>query len=534
MDFEHKVARIGIAAALALLSTLGVMTYRASVEQEVAAARVTHTHHVIEELQRVVSGIAASESSVRAYGISRRATTLKDFEPGIIQARQSLQHALVATSDNTAQQRLIQAVSPLLEQRIALLYERKTAVEEGQPATVPEDGQRLTDLIRTMLSDAESVERSLLAERSAIAAQRATRARLATLSGIVASVLLVVGAAWLVDKQMRRRVNVERVRLRELGLVLELGEMLQACRTPEEAYAVVQRVAPAYFDDVDGALSIIAPSRDEAAVVASWGTALAQVKYFDVEKCWGFRRNQLHATNSDQHSVACEHWGETPPVASACLPLMGNGELMGALHLYGAKPLSEHARERLGVFGEQVSLALANVRLRETLRNQSIRDPLTGLFNRRYTEETFQRELLRCEREKKSLSIALLDVDHFKRFNDTHGHETGDEVLKSIARFLQQQTRGSDVASRLGGEELMVILPGAEAVAAMKKAEHLGNGIRQLKVRSQGKTIGPVTVSIGVATYVHHGTTPEELLRSADAALYRAKAEGRDRVALAE
>ncbi len=137
-------------------------------------------------------------------------------------------------------------------------------------------------------------------------------------------------------------------------------------------------------------------------------------------------------------------------------------------------------------------------------------------------------------RDKKPLSIALLDVDHFKRFNDTHGHEAGDEVLKQIARFLQQQTRGSDVASRLGGEELLVMLPGAEAVMAIRKAEKLGAGICALKVRSQGKTIGPVTVSIGVATYGHHGTTPEELMRSADAALYRAKAEGRDRVVLAE
>lgn len=534
MDFEHKVARVGIAAALTLLSTLGVVTYRASVEQEWAAKRVAHTHRVIESLQSVVSGIAASESSVRAYGISRRPSTLKDFEPGIELARQSLKEAEAATSDNTAQQRLIQAVSPLVEQRIALLYERKGAVDEGQPAAVPEDGQRVTDLIRAMLSDAEGVERSLLADRSAIAAQRAGRARFATLSGVVASILLVAGAAWLVDKQVRRRVSVERARLRELGLVLELGEMLQACRTPEEAYAVVQRVAPAYFDDVDGALSIIGASRDEAELVARWGATLSEVKRFDVERCWGFRRNQLHATSDEHHSMVCEHWGNMPPVSSACLPLMGNGELMGALHLYSDKRLSEDARERLGVFGEQVSLALANLRLRETLRNQSIRDPLTGLFNRRYTEETFQRELLRCEREKKPLSIALLDVDHFKRFNDTHGHETGDEVLKSIARFLQQQTRASDVASRLGGEELMVMLPGAEAVAAIRKAEQLGNGIRQLKVRAQGKTIGPVTVSIGVATYAHHGSTPEELMRSADAALYRAKAEGRDRVVLAE
>lgn len=213
---------------------------------------------------------------------------------------------------------------------------------------------------------------------------------------------------------------------------------------------------------------------------------------------------------------------------------MGNGELVGALHLVNSRKLSGNARERLGVFGEQVSLAVANLRLRETLRDQSIRDPLTGLFNRRYTEETLNRELNRCERDKKPLSIALLDVDHFKRFNDTHGHEAGDEVLKQLGRFLQQQTRGSDVASRLGGEELLITLLGVEAETAIKKAEQLCAGIRTLNVRSQGKAIGPVTVSIGVATYGQHGGTTEELLRGADAALYRAKAQGRDRVVLAQ
>jgi diguanylate cyclase (GGDEF)-like protein len=195
--------------------------------------------------------------------------------------------------------------------------------------------------------------------------------------------------------------------------------------------------------------------------------------------------------------------------------------------------LSPNVRERLGILGEQIALAVANLRLRETLRNQSIRDPLTTLFNRRYAEETLHRELMRCERANANLSIALLDVDHFKKFNDTYGHETGDEVLKEIARFLQFQTRGGDVASRLGGEELMVILPGANAEDAVKKAETLRGGIRELKVRSQGKTIGPVTVSIGVASFGAHGRTGEELLRSADAALYRAKREGRDRVMVA-
>jgi diguanylate cyclase (GGDEF)-like protein len=533
LDFEQRAARVGIVATLTLLSTLGVVTYRASVEQEAAARRVAHTHKVIEALQRVVGGVAEAESSVRAYSISRRQTTLRDFEPGIDAANQSLNEAQALTVDNPAQQRVVGAVAPLLADRVRLLHERKDSVERGEPPGVSEDGQRLTELIRTLVSEAINVERSLLRDRDVVAEERATRARLTTLLGVIASLVLVAGAALLVDRQTRRRVEVERSRLRELSLVLELGEMLQACRTADEAYEVMQRVAPAYFDDMDGALSIIAPSRDEAVIVARWGNAFAKLQRFELDECWGLRRSQLHVVGDHEHGVNCRHW-ETVPSAAACFPLIGNGELLGALHLVSKTRLSANIRERLGVLGEQIALAVANLRLRETLRNQSIRDPLTGLFNRRYAEETLQRELIRCDRHQTALSIALLDVDHFKRFNDTHGHEAGDEVLKQIARYLQQQIRGGDVASRLGGEELMVILPEAGAVDAVRKAQVLCDGIRDLKVRASGKLIGPVTVSIGVAAFGFHGTNTEQLLRSADAALYRAKGEGRDRVVLAE
>jgi diguanylate cyclase (GGDEF)-like protein len=533
MDFEQRAARVGIVATLTLLSTLGVVTYRASVEQESAAHIVSHTHKVIEALQLVVGGVAEAESSVRAYAISRRQTTLHDFEPGIALAKQGLGDAQGLTADNPAQQRVIGTVGPLLADRVRLLHERKESVDRGDPPGVSEDAQRLTELIRSLVSEAIDVERGLLLDRNVIADERATRARLATLLGVIASVVFVAGAAVLVDRQTRRRVNVERARLRELGLVLELGEMLQACRTPEEAYEVMQRVAPAYFDDVDGALSIISHSRDEAVIVARWGNAFAGTERFGLDECWGLRRSQLHVVGVGEHGVNCRHW-ETAPTSAACFPLIGNGELLGALHLVSKSQLQSNVRERLGVLGEQIALAVANLRLRETLRNQSIRDPLTGLFNRRYSEETLQRELSRCDRHQTPLAIALLDVDHFKRFNDTYGHEAGDEVLKQIARFLQQQIRGGDVASRLGGEELMVILPSAGAVDAVKKAQGLCDGIRQLKVRAQGKLIGPVTVSIGVAAFGFHGTNTEELLRSADAALYRAKGEGRDRVVLAE
>jgi len=179
--------------------------------------------------------------------------------------------------------------------------------------------------------------------------------------------------------------------------------------------------------------------------------------------------------------------------------------------------------------GERISLALANLRLREVLRGQSLRDPLTGLFNRRYMEESLERELRRAVRNNQSLALLMLDLDHFKRFNDTFGHQAGDTLLRAMGDFLIQRTRGQDAACRYGGEEFALILSGASAEAACRRAELLREDLKHLTVQQAGQVLGSVTLSIGISTFPGHATT-EELLHAADQALYRAKSEGRDRV----
>ena len=179
---------------------------------------------------------------------------------------------------------------------------------------------------------------------------------------------------------------------------------------------------------------------------------------------------------------------------------------------------------------ERISLALANLKLREVLRSQSIRDPLTGLFNRRYMEESLEREVRRGVRNKDGVALLMLDIDHFKQFNDTYGHQAGDALLRGFGEFLSQRTRGQDVACRFGGEEFVLILSGASAADGCKRAEILRQELPQLMVEHAGQVLGRITVSIGVSAFPVHGATGEELLRTADLALYRAKKEGRDRV----
>ncbi|MCG3115016.1 MAG: GGDEF domain-containing protein [Candidatus Manganitrophus sp. SA1] len=176
---------------------------------------------------------------------------------------------------------------------------------------------------------------------------------------------------------------------------------------------------------------------------------------------------------------------------------------------------------------EQVALALSNIR---PLRNQAIRDPLTGLFNRRYLEETLEQEISRAERNRQPIGVVMIDIDHFKKYNDTYGHEAGDAVLSELGRFLERNLRGGDTPCRYGGEEFTVLLPGASIENVRLKAERLREEIKQLNVQHRGRSVGAITLSLGLACFPDHGSTGEALLRAADQALYQAKAAGRDRV----
>ncbi len=182
---------------------------------------------------------------------------------------------------------------------------------------------------------------------------------------------------------------------------------------------------------------------------------------------------------------------------------------------------------------EYLGLALGNFRLQQTLRYQSVRDALTGLFNRRYLEESIAREVARVARDNQELGIIMFDLDHFKRVNDHYGHDMGDAVLRQLGEVLLHHVREEDIACRYGGEEFTVILPGADTEVSRQRAEELRQLIEAMKVQWGGQVIGNLSVSLGVACFPTHGKTWQEVLKAADKALYHAKQTGRKRVVVA-
>ena len=349
---------------------------------------------------------------------------------------------------------------------------------------------------------------------------------------------IVLGLQMLAEELLASRADLEG-RTAELetlnnGLLrlADLSNLLLSCDTSSEAYVVLGRAVREMYGQLSGGVYLFGASRNVVELVTSWGD-LPVAKTFPPADCWALRRGRAHHVSASGAEPACRHTGDGQKSAM-CVPMLAQGDALGVLHLVGATELGDRVftsiAQRLAVAAaESCALALASIRLREKLADQSLRDSLTGLFNRRYTEETLEREIARAKREAAALGVLMLDLDHFKRFNDDFGHDAGDTALREAANVFVESVRTSDVVSRVGGEEFLVVLPGASLEATFRKSEAIREELKGLELFHRGRRLPPLTFSAGVAAFPGNGETPEALLRAADTALYEAKRAGRDR-----
>ncbi|MBP7586655.1 MAG: diguanylate cyclase [Thermoanaerobaculia bacterium] len=324
---------------------------------------------------------------------------------------------------------------------------------------------------------------------------------------------------------------------REVALLHDMGQLLQAANDEEEAFGIVARLLPALVPGASGALYTTDRGTAEVVRRAVFGEPLrAGAERFDPGGCWGLRKGQTYLVLDPAASLVCAHLA-APPWPYVCMPLTAQGQNLGLLHLQ-TEPGDNGARlgAALGLLpavASEVALALSNLALRAELLAKSVRDPLTALFNRRYLEETLTREIDRARRKGSALTVAMTDLDHFKRLNDTWGHEAGDQVLRHFAGLLRAHFRTQDVLCRYGGEEFALVFPDCSTDQAKSRAESLLAALRASAIAYGDEAITGVTASMGIAGYPRQGATPEVLLRQADHALYEAKRAGRDRVHVA-
>ncbi len=337
------------------------------------------------------------------------------------------------------------------------------------------------------------------------------------------------------DRQYERMMEDLRERSERATLLAKMGELLQSCINLDEVYAAALGFAPRIFPAVRGAMALLNVSRSLAEVIGSWSACQLPAKDFEPVECWALRTGHPHLVVAGDSTATCAHAAGVKNTY-LCIPILAQGETLGILHLQATDEAPQLDASELSfktTFAAQVGLSIANIRLREALRTQSVRDALTGLYNRRYLEEVLEREVRRAARATQSLGVLMIDLDHFKNFNDTFGHDAGDAVLRETGVALTRGIRAEDFVCRFGGEEFVVILPTANREAACARAERLRLKIKDLTILYQGRSMGMLTVSIGVAAFPDHGLSPRELMAAADAALYEAKRAGRDQVSLA-
>tara|TARA_R110002111_G_scaffold61533_1_gene102258 strand:- start:415 stop:1920 length:1506 start_codon:yes stop_codon:yes gene_type:complete len=328
----------------------------------------------------------------------------------------------------------------------------------------------------------------------------------------------------------------------EMSLINQLNTYLQVCRSLPETYPVIYHYAEQIFPDWAGSLYLFSENKTLAESITSWGSRpVRSIETIMPDDCWALRQGKQHIAIEKNNRLRCNHAHEDIESYN-CTPIIAQGEMLGMLHMeYVGETEFESedseqryfdSRQRLmKITADNLALSLVSLKLREALKHQSIRDPLTTLFNRRYMEESLVREVSRCERAGRGLGVIMVDIDHFKKFNDSYGHDAGDIVLIEFASFLSGYCRESDIVCRFGGEEFIIIMPEAPENLVVERATQLCHKLHDVDIYYESKKLPKITASFGVSYLGGENYKQAPIIvKLADTALYEAKRAGRDQV----
>lgn len=552
----RQLRHAGFLLALSLLASVGVAAVWSFLGAVSSLDWVEHTHAVMSTLQTYRVELKTAESASRGYRLTRRTDLRDDLLVSVPVVRNTLALLAEQVSDNVEQERRAQQLRSLTERRLALLLRPIAPPDsdtERRATSASIQSMAAVDALSGQMFD---VERTLLSARRATNLRQTRLLALSTGGGTLFALVILSLLLRSLIQENRRTRSLERearAAVDELGASMQrlaaLSEQrgalsrhasqLQSCQDVQETLQVTGHALAELLPNVGGRCYLMRASQDLLEAASDFGKpALHSADLLQPIQCWGLRKGQPYRLDRVGAGMACAHLhveDADPDAWSLCLPLLAQGSALGLLQVSG------HGQDNLAqsqvlveTVAEQLALALVNLQLRDTLRVQSLRDALTGLFNRRYLDESLQREITRCERRGQPLAVLMLDVDHFKAFNDTHGHAAGDALLSRIGHILNTISRSEDLVCRYGGEEFTIVLPETSAADAMRRAQEIIAAIGTTTVQHMRATIGPCTASIGIAMLPDDGDAALTLLQHADAALYRAKSEGRNRAVAAD
>ena len=551
---------------VAAIFATAVLTQRSLSRLADARDVITHSMLVSKALNDMMSLTLDAETGQRGFLLSGRAPYLQPYYTALAQMRQSraalgsaLSQDPTALAPLDVLDKAIAAKLQDLDHAVSLKSEGRS--DEAVELILTDSGNQTMNAVRAALRGlgADQVRRTNQLQADIEQEIRSNYLILGV--SVLFNLLLLAGlvqrfqnaalqrdaAQQEVDErnvELSRLLTAAATRNAQVHGLSELSRFLQSCADLDEAAGLLKQHLPPLMRAANGSLYLTTSEQNQFRQAFTWGSK-SYVAHFEAHECWAARLGQPFRQPFETGSASCGHL--QAEYASAdntiqCLPLMAYGELLGMVVLEA--DVTDDPQESLEIEGsrrfalEQVGLSIGNLKLRESLRQASIRDVLTGLYNRRFFDESTQREVMRAVRQQArgdyaGLALMMIDIDHFKRFNDQHGHEVGDVVLREVAQVLQSQTRGSDVAARYGGEEFTIVLTDITQPLALERAQRVRQAVEQLVLHPSGKDVGVVTISIGLAQFPAHGSTVEALLLAADKALYEAKSSGRNRVVAA-
>ncbi|HKV91131.1 MAG TPA: diguanylate cyclase [Candidatus Angelobacter sp.] len=516
-------------------------------------AYVEHTHEVLYELDAIQDGLGDAREAWLHYVLTPEKQDLETFDESIKQIWKRVARVEDLTKDDPATRDQIKqlegSIAEELQQLRDNLRTNKTLLIYHTPATDFRQ-DRVRNSIQKFRAEQESLlrERNLATQARAHEVERSVSARVGVFSLLMAVLFLLVlreskklriAEQTALNAQTRLEGSLVQLQVEtESGKLLnELQANLQICVNPPEAYEVLGGYVQRLMPNSAGAVFAIDSSRNLMGVMASWGDSLSPTQHIlSPEDCCAMRGGRLHLRGEASHGLACRHFAGSIPDAYLCLPLAALGETLGILHI-SVPDSAVFTTTRLSLIqqcGEYAALRLANLRLREKLHDQSIRDPLTGLYNRRFLEATLEQELHRSSRHHTGLGVIMADIDKFKLFNDTFGHTAGDIVLKEISTLFRRSVRTEDIVCRFGGEEFLIVMPDTTLESVRERAEAMRDAIAKLELEHAGHALGKITASFGLSFSQDGVLTSDILLRYADEALYEAKRRGCNCVSLSD
>jgi diguanylate cyclase (GGDEF)-like protein len=561
-----------MAAVLAILLVVanGLVLFRGLESLTEASVSVRNSLDVRQDLSDVMAGLINAETGQRGFIITGNQTYLDPYHQAQFTVGESIQRITTAVADTPVQaallERLRDAVAEKFDNLAHTIAVRSIEGDAAARAIVQRnEGKEIMDEVRVLVSEMTRTEGETLAIRQQ-AYDNAQRWAFISVGIFVAAtlslvVMLRINAVRNIARrdETARQINAYAADLNrsleelkternEIALVNSASNFLQSCNSLTEVGQLVGPFMERVFPRYDGAVHIFAASRNQLDLLAHWGghdeisPDISPV--FSPEDCWALRRGQEHVHSAALATPKCDHLHATAAPETLCVPMIAHGETLGVLSLVAHASNTGEVRERkvadphpamrlAEMLTRQLGLTVANIRLRESLNEQSIRDPLTNAFNRRYLEIVAQKEVSQARRAEEHLAVVMLDVDHFKRFNDLHGHAAGDVALSTMAAFVQENIRETDWFFRYGGEEFMLLVRGLSRAMAMERLELLRQSIASLQLRTDETVLPRITVSMGVAMMPEHGIDFDDLVSIADEALYKAKHEGRNRVMMA-